>query len=731
MDEISRTVTETEDITLLESIANNIMGAIMSCKDDRWFTINYASLGLLRLTGFTGDELRDRFQNRFILLVYPMDLERMLNEYTKQRSTGDAIELEYRLICKNGNTVWVLEKGNLYTDESGSCFYFCMLFDVTERKNAQLQQAIRYEHYRRLMEQEGDVLIEWTIENDTLLCSSNFKSKFGYDLPCNCFLSSLLEHDLIHEADKPLFQQRLQTILSGTAPSDGDLRLKKASGEYIWCKLRSSILYNEDGAPQKIMCILSDIDKQKKERLLLEAKAQRDLLTGAYNKVTAQSLIEDYLSDEGKDGRHALFVIDVDNFKSINDRLGHLQGDSVLSSISSCIAKQFRPTDVVGRVGGDEFMVLLKNIPSIDLVEQKAKHLVHIFRKILTDQQDEITISGSIGVAIYPDHGHQFGELFQKADAALYFSKGHGKDCYQLYNSDLVPHSEKNLLCAEQSLRRDLARCIFEILYDMKEIRPAIRHILGITGRYYSVPHVYIFESRMENGRLRWENTFEWCADIDPPFADKPFAYLSTRPVQYLDLFDSNGIFCCNNISSLPTELADSFSEKQICSVLQCAIVQNGYIKGFVGFSEGSAERVWNMAEIEAVTLISKILGVFLLSDHSHYERQQSTSAAESILEHMKARAYVVRKDDYQVMYANYLARERHPELAIGKTCFGSLSGSPCSHCPVGSLDETQTSCTVEFCNDSQMWSECTASKIKWVDGSDACLIICNDIVRC
>ena len=100
--------------------------------------------------------------------------------------------------------------------------------------------------------------------------------------------------------------------------------------------------------------------KQEAEELLF--KAQRDSLTGLYNKGIAQSMIEEYMENEGLKAKGALFVIDVDNFKAVNDNLGHLAGDSVLTNISSMLSEVFNENSIVGRIGGDEFIVFLKNI---------------------------------------------------------------------------------------------------------------------------------------------------------------------------------------------------------------------------------------------------------------------------------------------------------------------------------------------------------------------------------
>lgn len=176
------------------------------------------------------------------------------------------------------------------------------------------------------------------------------------------------------------------------------------------------------------------------ERLLarnesLKMKAENDLLTGLYNKVTSEHAISEYLSNEGKDGRHALFIIDLDDFKNINDELGHFYGDKALSEVSNVIDHCLRTTDIKGRIGGDEFIVLLKNIVSDDDVIHKAVEICGQLKKIILSEDASWKVSGTVGIAIYPDHAGNFNDLFVKADDAMYYSKEFGKGSYYIYDS--------------------------------------------------------------------------------------------------------------------------------------------------------------------------------------------------------------------------------------------------------------------------------------------------------
>lgn len=178
-------------------------------------------------------------------------------------------------------------------------------------------------------------------------------------------------------------------------------------------------------------------ERLKIKNALLQSKAENDLLTGLYNKVTSELAIGDYLANEGKDGRHALFIIDMDDFKKINDELGHFYGDKTITDAADGIDHCLRTTDIKGRIGGDEFMVLLKNVPQDQAIQQKAAEICRAFEATEIVEGSGLRLSGSIGIAIYPDHADNFRGLYQKADRAMYYAKKHGKGTYCIYDNYL------------------------------------------------------------------------------------------------------------------------------------------------------------------------------------------------------------------------------------------------------------------------------------------------------
>ena len=200
----------------------------------------------------------------------------------------------------------------------------------------------------------------------------------------------------------------------------------------IWRQMRYRIAMEKS---RNELEVLNEKLQIKNETLKL--KAENDLLTGLYNKITSERLINNFMKNEGRNGRHALFILDIDDFKGINDELGHFFGDKALTEVANGIDHHFRVSDIKGRIGGDEFIILLKNIKSDDDIIQKANEISSLFKKIIIEEIPVLKISGSIGISIYPDHAATYADLFIKADKAMYHSKEHGKDRYSIYTSDL------------------------------------------------------------------------------------------------------------------------------------------------------------------------------------------------------------------------------------------------------------------------------------------------------
>ena len=174
----------------------------------------------------------------------------------------------------------------------------------------------------------------------------------------------------------------------------------------------------------------------------LENKADTDLLTGLNNKLSAERKIQDCLSEEA-DTEHLMFLFDVDNFKKINDTMGHAFGDQVLKSLGEQLSMEFRKTDILGRIGGDEFVILLRDIKEDEIVLKEGDKILNFFRQFKVGDYVKYSATASIGAAIYPRDGKTFQELYRSADNALYEAKKQGKNRLIYYNKDMADNVKK------------------------------------------------------------------------------------------------------------------------------------------------------------------------------------------------------------------------------------------------------------------------------------------------
>ncbi len=175
------------------------------------------------------------------------------------------------------------------------------------------------------------------------------------------------------------------------------------------------------------------VARNNREKDELFRYAQKDALTGVYNKENTQKAIDELLKEKADSGIHGFLIIDMDHFKNVNDIYGHIMGDKVLKMFGGFLKEQFREQDVIGRIGGDEFVVLLYNMGSRENMESRIEDLCKKIRKLHIEGMEEYQFTASMGIAFAPRDGDAFMELYQKADMALYQTKKSGRDGYRIY----------------------------------------------------------------------------------------------------------------------------------------------------------------------------------------------------------------------------------------------------------------------------------------------------------
>ena len=283
--------------------------------------------------------------------------------------------------------------------------------------------------YDLLAQFPDTILFEYDSEDRSLHFTSNISCRF-HPISHNELYPFQKDPPLnfIHPADLETLLEPLRN--ADSIPMDKirsfPLRLLDRNREYRWvdCQLR-----HKKEAPSILIGKLMDIHEERLHKQEIIEKYSRDAMTGALNRECAEKKISELLS-QIKDGY--LFMLDIDNFKEINDTLGHSAGDRILALFAEEMEKEFRPADIIGRIGGDEFIIFMPDASGASIAIQRAGRLLNRFSQLAGGM-----LTASIGISRFPGDGVSYLSLYEAADTAMYTAKRNGKNSYCFY-SDLL-----------------------------------------------------------------------------------------------------------------------------------------------------------------------------------------------------------------------------------------------------------------------------------------------------
>lgn len=270
-------------------------------------------------------------------------------------------------------------------------------------------------------------LCEYDIKNDMLKCTSNItKMLMIPDIMIERFSTYIFQSHLVYCDDIKIVREILKW-----APGDGrveeyELRLKNNEGNYIWYAIHVTALYEKENKQKSIIMKITDIAQTKAEVSGLVKKAEADVLTQLLNREAFKGKVEKCLDETGG----YLFLLDLDNFKQVNDSYGHQAGDEILKMTAECMRNCFRAGDYLGRYGGDEFLAFMPGNVAEDSVEERAQTLLAMIENLKFKDMPGLVLSCSIGVARYDGDG--FEALVKKADKVMYRAKESGRDTWVL-----------------------------------------------------------------------------------------------------------------------------------------------------------------------------------------------------------------------------------------------------------------------------------------------------------
>lgn len=611
------------------------------CLYDESFTLIRLSEYVPILAGYNRQELKTYLNDRLIELVLPEDREYIRNAFKEQFQKSNFAEVQYRIRMKDGKVIWVMDRSMLSVGTDGKEYVNTLLTDITESKVEYENLRNKLRRYEIVLTQTENVLFDWDAKEDKIEFSETWNKLFKYPPAFQSLKKIMRDGAYFHPDDFPLFTDKMARLREDSDYEVVDVRISIAGGYYIWCRFRATAIRDENGVLERVYGIIIKIDAEKRVEKQLQTQAERDGLTKLLNKKAARKRAEEYFSQCAPGTPCAMLIIDLDNFKHVNDHYGHLFGDTVLKQVSKEISKLFRDQDIVARIGGDEFMVLMRGTNDRKILGNRCLRLLNIFTGLFHNGEEKLPLGCSIGIALSPEHGVGYYDLFNKADQALYQVKNKGKNSFAFYEDqggiflrDLIGISAVNNPIDSdkepESMQENLVSTVLHRLHTSQNIEQSIQEILAMVGKKTNVSRVYVFENSEDNKFCK--NTYEWCNEGITPEREKlqKISYETDIP-GYAENFDEQGIFYCPDVSVLPPTTYEIVKVQNIKSMLQCAIRDQNEFRGYIGFDECVEQRMWTKEHIQVLSDFSEMLSVFLLK----YREHERTLAVIEKLNHL------------------------------------------------------------------------------------------------
>ncbi|QRM35648.1 EAL domain-containing protein [Microvirga sp. VF16] len=391
--------------------------------------------------------------NGWLKAVHPADRERVMALWQDALACRQPVVAEFRVEHPDAEDRWVRAKGVPMLDEHGTVQEWVgTITDIHEQKCAAEHIRQQEERHRALVQASSVVL--WVATPDGMITETRgWADITGQSDHEAAGLGSV---DTLHADDTDRITRAwLEAVASGTAYK-AECRVRHKSGEYRWMLSRAVPIKNADGSIREWVGGLSDIHDRKVAECELWRSANHDALTGLPNRMLFQNRLEQALADAKQHGTSiSLLVIDLDEFKDVNDSFGHDAGDALLKETAVRLCSIARKCDTVARFGGDEFVVLLAGSTGLEHAATLAEGLAKKLSQPVPYAGQMIASHASIGVAAFPDHDATAPELMKDADMALYRAKAEGRNRVVTYLPEMRAATEHRV-----TLRREMREAI-------------------------------------------------------------------------------------------------------------------------------------------------------------------------------------------------------------------------------------------------------------------------------
>ena len=386
--------------------------------------------------------------------------------------------------------------------------------EENSEKLKQFEQEVWVQNKCYLVSRElsENVIFEYDIEKDTVFFPRKMRSYLNGKVVLEHGKSLFLGTDMIEAEDKKHMYKICQRLFAKDQTLACEFRTKFFTGEYRWFEAVFAAVRAKDGHMVKLLGKLTDIDEEKRHLMELQNSTKLDPITGLYHKKAIFEFMKERIARQKP---FAVLFVNIDNFNQVSDTMGHLFGDSVLCTVAEGIQEAAGSIGTVGRMGGEEFLVVLEE-KERETIQKTAMGITNMIRKVYIGGEEGNYLTVSIGIALYPQDGKQTEELFSRASEALYTIKNNGKNRFLFFDqmgkleirslkmeSPLYNYDTNWFRRQAEHFSQTIISFVFNVLASAKSLPSAINLVLDRMGKTYDLDQIQIMRASYTNRSMQ------------------------------------------------------------------------------------------------------------------------------------------------------------------------------------------------------------------------------------
>ncbi len=542
----------------------------------------------------------------------------------------DRFSCEYRVRFKGKKIFWRKINAVKSAEDLEGVMFLCALTDITDVKMVQTELEKERESFYTIASLSNTKLFEYKFHNDTLYDITGGK--------INKYLEnfSVKIHDYdIFSKDGENYGEKVANILkSGNKRLYTEFKINQF-GREEWHGLWGKTIFDKNGVPLRVIGKTQNINYEKRSEEFFSNVRHIDNLTGIYIGEYAKKLIGEVFN-ELSEKNHAVIVLDIDDFAELNNNLGKKLCDQVLSNVSRRIKNVLDEKDIIGRLGGDEFIIFIDDALSEERLEVLLDKVNFIVESTYSGERYKNCIKGSVGAVISKPGDRDFEKNFEKADYALYIAKSMGKNKSYIFSekdeepflnrvrkasSDDEKFAYQKEIYAEREFNYEIAEFAFDVMESTQDVDSAVNILLDKVGIYFNLSRIVIRE--LEREREKYLVSYQWFREPLCPVDNLIDA--SDDNIKRLMSDNNNGD--AFEYSEYPGfERGKEYRkcvEGESKSEVRFRIRKDGEFKGYISFCDSSV-RIWGQNEIRALKMIGKIISAYLLKMRAFKEAEKT-----------------------------------------------------------------------------------------------------------